>query len=103
MIAASGVAELRHDLTGETFNVNAAALHWEEEGVDERGMGTESVTWAVAEYVTASGEKVSCKFLAYEYPAGVLNYLDYEATNATLVKNFGYAVAIDTDEWGDQD
>ncbi len=72
---ARGTARVRISETGEVLSASPAELEWEQNGADERSMGTELRYVAEHEFVSRStGESLFVKWELWEYPIGVQNH-----------------------------
>lgn len=95
-----GTARIRHNATGEIFEIESDELDWDAVGGDERQMGIEIHYEAVLEHPQL-GE---LKWGLWEYPVGIENYSDTDAGEHAVLEDFDYGLEHgppEPDEWLD--
>lgn len=95
----SGVARIRHKVTGEVFEIESDELDWDAVGGDERQMGQEIHYEAVLDHP----ELGELTWGLWEYPVGIENYSDTDVGDHELLEDLSYGLKHGPDEWLDYD
>lgn len=98
----SGVARIRHKVTGEVYEIESDELDWDVVGGDERQMGPEIHYAAVLDHP----ELGELTWGLWEYPVGIENYSDTGVGDHELLEDLNYGLKHerpDPDEWLDYD
>jgi hypothetical protein len=98
----SGTARIRHNATGEIFEVDSDELDWDAVGGDERQMGPEIHYEAVLEHP----ELGELSWGIWEYPIGIENYSGTNVGDHKLVEDLDYGLKHekpDPEEWLEYD
>ena len=98
----SGVARIRHMVTGQIHEIESDELDWGAVGADERQMGVEIHYEAVLEH-PGLGELT---WGLWEYPVGIENYSSTEVGDHELIEDFDYGLKHERpgpEEWLDYD
>ena len=98
----SGVARIRHMVTGQVYEIESDELDWDAVGADERQMGAEIRYEAVLEHP----ELGELTWGLWEYPVGIENYSSTEVGSHDLVEDLDYGLKHERpgpEEWLDYD
>ncbi len=98
----SGVARIRHNVTGQLYEIESDELDWHAVGGDERQMGPEMHYEAVLEHP----ELGELTWGLWEYPIGIENYSSTDVGGHEIVKDLDYGLKHerpDSEEWLDYD
>ncbi|WP_208625238.1 hypothetical protein [Blastomonas natatoria] len=98
----SGVARIRHNVTGQLYEIESDELDWHAVGGDERQMGPEMHYEAVLEHP----ELGELTWGLWEYPIGIENYSSTDVGGHEIVKDLDYGLKHerpDPEEWLDYD
>lgn len=89
MSIVSGNAEIQCVNCDSTFTIDAFDLDVNEVGAEEREMGTEVFYFGQTEFSCPKcGNKIEVEYEASQYPYGVANYDDINATGAKIIHGF---------------
>jgi hypothetical protein len=85
-----GLAKFRIDATEEVVIVSPEDLDWQQNGGDERQMGTELRYAADFEFSSEKeGDSYSAQWELFEYPTGCQNYDNFTVSSGiTVIENF---------------
>lgn len=94
-----GTAEIRHRGTGVIYEIGADELDWEQNGGEERGMGSELRYEAVLDHPHLG----TLTWALWEYPLGIENRDDTDVGPHEVVRNFDFGLLhvpdADEDFW----
>ncbi len=96
----NGTARIKHQETGQIYEIDADMLDWDMVGSDERQMGPELHYEAVVEHP----ELGKITWGLWEYPMGVENYQETKAGQHIVIEDFDYGLEHtqdDNDDWLD--
>lgn len=96
----SGVARIRHKVSGCIYEIETDELDWHAVGGDERQMGPEIYYAAVLEHP----ELGELKWGLWEYPIGIENYSSTEVGDHELIEDLNYGLEHERpapEEWTD--
>lgn len=85
----TGTARIQHNHTGAIYEVESSELEWNEEGVGEGSMGSESEHRAVVEHAVL-GPLV---WTLGEYPTGIEDHRETNVGAHKLLSNVEYRLA----------
>lgn len=83
-----GTAAIRHRGTGVVYEIEAHELDWEQNGGDERGMGSEIRYEAIVEHPHLG----MLTWALWEYPLGIKNRDDTDVGSHEILKNFDFGL-----------
>lgn len=95
-----GTAQIRHNQTGDIYEIESDELHWDAGGGDERQMGSEIHYEAVIDHP----ELGELSWGLWEYPIGIENYQNTDVGPHEVIEDFDYGLEHDEpepDEWVD--
>lgn len=83
-----GTAEIRHRTTGVVYEIESDELEWEQNGGEERGMGSELRYEAIVEHPHLG----TLTWALWEYPLGIENNDDTDVGRHEVIKNFDFGL-----------
>lgn len=87
-IHSTGIARIRHNTTGEIFEIEAEELGWDIMGSEERQMGPENSYIAVVEHP----ELGQLSWSLWEYPLGMENDTETDVGPHELLENIRFGL-----------